>query len=229
MLEINKIYNMDFRVGMSDLPKVDMVITDPPYNIGFKFDNYNDDLSDNDYINLISVLKEMPLAIIHYPEETMKYFVPALGVPSEVITWCYNSNLPGRQSRLINFYNCRVDFNKVKQPYKNPNDKRIKKRLAEGHTGCRLYDWFNDIQLVKNVSKDKSSHPCPIPVSLYERIILLTTNEGDTVMDPFAGQGNFAIACINLNRNFIGFEISKNYVDIANKRIEEHTRQVKLC
>lgn len=218
-MEINKIYNKDFRECLNDLPKINMIITDPPYNINFKYDVYNDNLSDDDYIKLIANLKGFPLAIIHYPEETMKYFVPSLGVPNEVITWCYNSNLPGRQSRLINFYNCSVDFNKAKQPYKNPTDKRVAKLIENGSKGCRLYDWFSDINLVKNVSKDKSNHPCPIPVKLYERIILLTTNEGDTVLDPFAGQGNFAIACKNLNRKFIGFELSKEYCDTANERI----------
>jgi site-specific DNA-methyltransferase (adenine-specific) len=220
VLEINKIYNMDFRQCLDNLPKIDMVVTDPPYNIKYKYDTYSDNLSADEYIALISNLKDLPLAIIHYPEETMKYFIPALGIPKEVITWCYNSNLPGRQSRLINFYDCEVDFNKVKQPYKNPNDKRVKKLIESGKTGSRLYDWFNDIQLVKNVSKDKGLHPCPIPIKLYERIILLTTNEGDTVMDPFAGEGNFAIACKNTGRNFIGFEISPTYSSIANERIK---------
>ena len=219
MLELNKIYNMDFREGLKHLPKVDMVITDPPYNIGFKYDVYSDNLSTDDYIKMISLLDGMPLAIIHYPEETMKYFIPALGVPTEVMTWCYNSNLPGRQSRLINFYNTEPDFTKVKQPYKNPTDKRVKKLIENGSKGTRLYDWFSDIQLVKNVSKDKANHPCPIPIELYERIILLTTKEGDTVMDPFAGQGNFAIACKRQNRNYIGFELSEEYCQIAEQRL----------
>lgn len=221
MLEINKVYNMDFREGIKQLPPVQMVITDPPYNIGYKYDVYNDNLTDIEYIDMISNLKDMPLAIIHYPEEAMEYFIPALGLPDEVVVWCYNSNLPGRQSRLINFYNCNVNFNKVKQPYKNPNDKRIKKLIESGKTGSRSYDWFNDIQMVKNVSKDKLNHPCPIPIKLYERIILLTTNEGDTVMDPFAGHGNFAVACINLNRNFIGFDLSPEYTRISNNRVSK--------
>ena len=220
MLDINKIYNMDFRQGLNHLPAFDMIITDPPYNIGFKYDIYNDNLMETEYINMIKCLKNKPLAIIHYPEETMKYFVPALGVPQEVVTWCYNSNLPNRQSRLINFYNCNVDFNRVRQPYKNQNDKRVKALIANGSTGSRMYDWFNDIQMVKNVSKEKFKHPCPIPIKLYERIIQLTTNEGDLIVDPFAGTGNFAVACLNTNRNFIGFEISKTYYEIAMERIE---------
>lgn len=222
MLELNKIYNDKFQNYLDELPKIDMVITDPPYNIKFKYNEYKDAMTEVDYIKMIGLFKNMPLAIIHYPEETMRYFVPALGVPDEVAIWCYNSNLP-KQSRLINFYNSDVDFKKVTQPYKNPNDKRVKKLIEEGKTGTRLYDWFNDIQLVKNVSKEKSNHPCPVPVKLIERIILLTTNEGDTVLDPFMGSGTTAIACLNTNRKYIGFEIDKDYYDESLIRIENHT------
>lgn len=220
MLEVNKIYNMAFQEGLQYCPHFDMIITDPPYNIGFNYNQYEDNMSDEQYIDMIAQLRGYPLAIIHYPEETMQYFVPALGIPDEVITWCYNSNLP-KQSRLINFYNCKPNFNAVKQPYKNPNDKRVKKLIENGSQGTRLYDWFSDIQLVKNVSKEKF-HPCPVPIELMERIIKLTTEEGDVVLDPFMGSGTTALACLNTNRKFIGFEIDKKYFDIANERISNY-------
>lgn len=220
MLEENKIYNIDFREVLKLIDeKIGLIATDPPYNINFKYDTYSDDLTEDEYIELLCEFRNYPLAIIHYPEETMKYFVPSLGIPDEFVAWCYNSNI-SRQFRLINFYNCKVDFNKVKQPYKNPNDKRIRKRIENGSKGARLYDWFNDIQLVKNVSKEKTEHPCQVPVELMERIILLTTNEGDLVVDPFIGSGTTAIACINTNRRFIGFEIDEKYCRIANDRIK---------
>ena len=213
---------MDFREAFDNnlLPHIDLIATDPPYNINFKYNSYKDSMTDEEYIEMLNYFEEYPTAIIQYPEETMKYIVSAMGVPDEVCAWCYNSNLP-RQFRLINFYNTKVDFNKVKQPYKNPKDKRIKELIAKGSKGTRLYDWFSDIQLVKNVSKEKTGHPCPIPVALMERIILLTTNEGDTVCDPFIGGGTTAIACLNTNRNFIGFEIDPIYYDIAKNRIKE--------
>lgn len=213
---------MDFREAFDNnlMPHIDLIATDPPYNINFKYNSYKDSMTDEEYIEMLNYFEEYPTAIIQYPEETMQYIVPAMGVPDEVCAWCYNSNLP-RQFRLINFYNTKVDFNKVKQPYKNPNDKRIKELIAKGSKGTRLYDWFSDIQLVKNVSREKTEHPCPIPVALMERIILLTTNEGDTVCDPFIGGGTTAIACLNTNRNFIGFEIDPKYYDIAIERINK--------
>lgn len=218
---INKIYNIDFRDGFSkfDLSDVKLFVTDPPYNIGFSYDGYDDNLSDEDYIKLLCNFQQLPLAIIHYPEETIKWISPALGVPDEIIVWCYNSNI-GRQSRLINFYNIKPDFKKIKQAYKNPTDKRVQKLIKNGSEGTRLYDWFSDIQLVKNVSKEKAGHPCPVPVKLIERIILLTTNEKDLVCDPFMGSGTTAKAAKNTNRNYIGFEQSKKYCQDAKIKIE---------
>lgn len=212
---------MDFREAMNKLPSIDLIVTDPPYNIGFKYNEYNDSMGDEEYKNMLAEFKGFPVAIIHYPEEMMRYVVPTLGIPNEVCAWCYNLNLP-RQFRLINFYNIDVDFNKVKQPYKNPNDKRIKKLIEAGSKGTRIYDWFSDIQIVKNISKEKTSHPCPVPVALMERILLLTTDEGDTVCDPFMGSGTTALACIKTNRNYIGFEINKEYCEIADERIKKY-------
>lgn len=159
-----KIYNERFQDVLNMIGDV-TVITDPPYNIGYKYNEYIDRMTDDDYIEMVSNFKGMKTAIIHYPEESMRYFVPALGVPDEVNVWAYNSNLPGRQSRLINYYNVMPDYNKVLQPYKNPNDKRIKAQIAKGRLGVRSYDWFSDIQLVKNVSKKEFNHPCPVPVN----------------------------------------------------------------
>lgn len=221
-----EIYNENFIDNIHNYKEA-TVVTDPPYNINFNYNTYSDNQSDDDYINMLSRLKNLKTCIIHYPEETMRYIVPALGVPDDVNVWCYNSNLPGRQSRLINYYGIKPDYNKVKQPYKNPNDKRIKKRIADGSTGTRMYDWFSDIQLVKNVSKKKYPHPCPVPVKLMERIILLTTEVGDTVIDPFMGSGTTAIACLNTGRNFVGFEIDSNYFNVAQGRINDRLLEMK--
>ena len=226
-MKLIEMKNKDFRDVMYEIEEDFIVVTDPPYNIGYEYNEYPDDLSTSDYIELIGNLKGKRTAIIHYPEESMKYFVPALGVPDEVNVWAYNSNLPNRHHRLINYYNLKPDYTKVLQPYKNPNDKRIKERIARGIKGARSYDWFSDINLVKNVSKVDFNHPCPVPVELMERIIKLTSEEGDLIFDPFAGSGTTAIACMNTNRRFIGAEIDTLYFDMANARIAEHGVKLK--
>ena len=206
----------------------DLVLTDPPYNIGFSYDKYTDDLSEEQYIEMLTKFQyPYRTVMIHYPEETMQYLVPALGVPDEVMVWCYNSNLP-KQSRLINFFNCVPDRSKVKVPYKNLNDKRIIDYMKKGGEGANIYDWFSDIQQVKNVSLEKTEHPCPVPVKLMERVILMTTKEGDTVLDPFLGSGTTAVACERMGRNCVGIEISPEYCEIARKRVQEEKDKMGL-
>ena len=68
--------------------------------------------------------------------------------------------------------------------------------------------------------RDKSKiHPTQKPVALIEYLIRTYTNEWETVLDFTIGSGTTAIACINTNRNYIGVELDKWYVDIANERI----------
>ena len=65
------------------------------------------------------------------------------------------------------------------------------------------------------------SHPTQKPVALFEYLIKTYTNENELVLDNCIGSGTTAVACINTNRNYIGFELDKHYCDIANQRIEE--------
>lgn len=195
------------------------VITDPPYNISFKgYDKYEDNLSDEEYISLIKTFRDVPCAIMQYPEETMKYIAPALGVPNICLAWCYNSNLT-RRFRLISIYNAVPNFEKVLQPFKNREDKRVLLLTKKGRKGTPIYEWFSDIQLVKNVSFEKTVHPCPIPTALMSRIIELITDEGSLVVDPFCGVGTTLIACKIMKRNYIGIDLSKKYCEIAKQRL----------
>jgi len=196
----------------------DYIITDPPYNVGYKYVDYNDSLNSQQYINLLSNLEGHKCIMIHYLEAFCGDVGEALGIPKKIVPWCYNSNLP-RQCRGIAWYNCKPDFTKLTQSYKNVNDKRIKKRIEEGK-GARMYDWWSDIQLVKNVSKDKvKSFTNQIPIKLLERIILLTTNEGDTIIDPFFGSGSLYFACKNTNRKCIGIEQSMKHIECFLSRL----------
>jgi DNA modification methylase len=71
-------------------------------------------------------------------------------------------------------------------------------------------------------------HPTQKPMSIIEKIINASSNEKDTVLDCFMGSGTTAIACINTNRNFIGFEKEEKYYHIIQERIKKHTQQLKL-
>jgi len=218
--DVCEVYNGKMEDLIHEL-KFDYIITDPPYNIGYKYQDkmFKDKMSQTEYINLLAELNTYKTIMIHYPEEFCGDVGEAMGKPDKCVQWCYSSNL-ARQHRMIAWFGCSPDFKKVKQPYKNPNDKRIKKLIDDGSHGTRSYDWWCDIQMVKNVSKEKcKTFTNQIPIELLERIILLTTQEGDTILDPFFGSGSLYFACKNTNRKCVGIEQSAIHLDSFKSRI----------
>ena len=196
-----------------------IIVSDPPFNIGYKYDKYKDKMNDDDYYTFMGEVFGMcPSVIIHYPESLYKIAFQIDMFPERVVSWVYNSNT-AKQHRDIAFFGVKPDFNKVRQPYKNPNDKRIQKRIAEGKTGAKLYDWWN-INQVKNVSKVKTNHPCQMPLEVMTNIIGILPDDA-TIVDPFMGSGTTGVACKKLGRDFIGIEMSQDYFDIAKNRIME--------
>jgi adenine-specific DNA-methyltransferase len=83
-------------------------------------------------------------------------------------------------------------------------------------------DWEKEIWSIPNVKanhKEKTIHPCQYPIELVERCILALTKKGDFVLDPFAGVGSTMIAAVKNNRNAIGIEKYKKYINVGEKRI----------
>lgn len=218
-IQLNTIYNEDFRGFMQHFDASVYVISDPPYNQKYHYNEYSDDMDIDAYGELMQqAFGDTKSVIVHYPEPTLNVLAKVLENCQESVAWVYNSNT-AKQHRLVTWWNCKPDFKRVGQPYKNPTDKRIAKRIAEGKQ-AKLYDWWN-INQVKNVSKKDNPHPCPIPLELAEKIILTTTAEGDTIIDPFAGSGTVLVAAKKHGRNYVGFEISKEYCDIAEQRLKQ--------
>jgi DNA modification methylase len=209
-----EIINKDFRD--CDIPK-GITITDPPYNQGYSYNQYRDRMSEEQYIDLLSKIPT-PCVIIHYPEETINLLPKAFKIKCEqVVCWVYNSNT-GKQSRLISWWGCKPDFNKVRQPYKNLKDKRIQQRIADGKEGAKLYDWW-EINQVKNVSKEKTEHPCQIPEEVIERIIKITAKEGDLIIDVFGGSGTTSKVANDLGYDTISYDVDNFYCEIMKKRV----------
>ena len=78
----------------------------------------------------------------------------------------------------------------------------------------------SNILRVPNIIGNKK-HPSEKPVELLQIMIRNSTNEGDTVIDPFMGSGSTGVACLNTNRKFLGVELDENYFQIAEARIKE--------
>lgn len=225
---MNKIINKDCADVLPELldafPKA-IIVSDPPFNVGYHYRTYSDSLDDDEYWELMgNVFGIAPSVVIHYPESLHRLSIQLGRVPDKVVSWVYNSNT-AKQHRDIAFYGVTPDFTKVRQPYKNPNDKRIRERMKNGHKGGRLYDWW-DINQVKNVSKDKTFHPCQMPLKVMTNIIGILPDT--MIIDPFCGSGTTGIACKVLGRDFIGIELDDEYADMAARRIREYAVNERL-
>ena len=207
------IYNKDFRDIIKNLNKdKTLIITDPPYNVGWKYDTYKDKVSDKDYSNLFMYFQGYRFVVIHYIEDIIKYVVPYMGVPTKVVQWVYNSNM-GKQHRSIAFFNCKPDFNKAKQLPKNPTDKRVNLEV-------KLYDWWL-INLVKNVSKQKENYSNQIPEKVIGNIIKIVADKDDIIFDPFMGSGTTPAVASKLGYKYIGTDISKKAYNITKNRLKK--------
>lgn len=198
-----------------------IIVTDPPFNVGYKYKTYKDKMPEKEYYAMLKyILSEKPCVVIHYPEQICRLSIELGKAPNRIVSWVYNSNT-ARQHRDIAFWDVEPNFSNVKQPYKNPNDKRIKERIANGSKGRNIYDWW-EVNQVKNVSKEKTGHPCQMPLKVMENIIGLLPKD-ITIIDPFMGSGTTGVACKRLGRKFVGIEIDEEYFKISRQRIEQMT------
>jgi len=164
------------------------------------------------------------------------------------ITWHYPTNIGHskknftRSQRSILFFTKTDDytFNRqnIIQHYKNPEVKKIKDRIENGSKGRASYDLLRfldlielskgmidvlDINLLKNISKDRfnKKHPCQLPLALLRILVKVSSNEGDIILDPFAGTFTLSAVAAELKRNSVGIEINPNYVKLGLKRLRK--------
>ncbi|HEH6263720.1 TPA: site-specific DNA-methyltransferase [Campylobacter jejuni] len=93
-------------------------------------------------------------------------------------------------------------------------DRNIK-TINKYKEGCNLSSIITE-----NREHYTMEHPTQKPVKLLEKLVLLATNENETILDPFMGSGSTGLACLFKNRNFIGCEIDKEYFEIAERRLK---------
>ena len=239
----NNVYNIDVMEILKGLPdkSIDMVYGDPDYNVGIKYNDRSYTKNFSEYIEwYIELAKESlrvlkddgNLFLINYPKQNAYLRVQYLDkVCYEVLdyTWIYNTNVGHSSKRFTTAHrsilHCRKTKDnkfykkKVAVPYQNPTDKRILENIANGSNGRMPYNWFY-FDLVKNVSKDKTFHPCQIPKGLVEMLIKASTKENDKVFVLFGGSGNEILLCKGLKRQFISAEIDKNYYNMILDRLK---------
>ena len=219
---------------------ISLIITDPPFNIGKNYGTCKDRLKKKEYLEwckkwleeCIRVLKNGgALYLFNYPENNA-YLMPFLDEKltfKRWMTWHYPTNIGvsptnfTRTQHSILFYikgEKPICFNKndIAEPYRNPNDKRIKERIRNGSKGKTPYDVFQ-FNIVKNVNKDKTNHPCQLPKELVKIFIKASSKEGDLVLDPFGGSFTTAVCAEELGRNSISIELEPNFCEIGRERL----------
>jgi len=238
MLELNKIYNIDVLEGLKliDDNSVDCGVTSAPYNkLGLlkgkkqkgsdwngyiTYDNFDDNMTEEQYqqwqIDILNEIQRIlkPNGSFFYNHKNRRYDKTEYS-PYE---WIVKSNINLYQTiiwdRKADVNNSKYFFQPVyesiywltKDNKKSP--KFFKKRMKQQKN------------IWKISPKSNLPHPAPFPIELAEQCVLATTDPNDIVIDPFIGIGTTAVASKLLGRNFIGFDISKEYINIANKNIE---------
>ena len=97
--------------------------------------------------------------------------------------------------------------------------------MKEMNGGKQMKDVWN-LTAPKKGEKTFGKHPTQKPLGLLKKLIQAATNEGDTVLDAFNGSGTTGVACLELNRKYIGIELDENYVELTNKRLEDKALEV---
>ena len=123
-------------------------------------------------------------------------------------------------------YNSKGNYLKF-NPQKTKRDKPIKGYAIKSNflnqttfdKKERIYTHKNPVSIIKYKKVKNGKHPTQKPIALMEYLIKTYTNENDTVLDFTMGSGATGVACCNLNRDFIGIELDKEYFEIAKKRI----------
>ena len=223
MLKTNEIYNIDCMEGLKliDDNSIDLVIIDPPYllNINNVKNLSNMNRYANDLLNLkdgfdlkvldllIQKMKKINIYIYcskRQVKDLLNYFSNK-NCNHEILTWHKQNPSPIINNNYLPDTEYILFF----------REKGVK-LYGNYHTKRKYY-----ISLTNKVDKQKYKHPTIKPLELIEYHIENSSKEGDLILDCFAGSGTTLVGAINKNRRYIGFEIDKNYYEIAKKRIEE--------
>lgn len=222
---------------------IDLVFADPPYNLDKDYNVYSDEQSREEYLTwcnswlreYIRILKPTgSLYVLNLPRWTMYHaaFLNQYLYFQNWIVWDALSEPRGKlmpaHYGLLHYTKHPTDFTfnyaamgKVDARYYCLRSACIRKRKAEEVDDKEpLTDFWWDIHRIKH-RRDRDYHPCQLPDELMERIILLSTNEGDVVLDALAGTGTTAVVAARLGRRYVAIDIDEYYVQIIRNKIKE--------
>ena len=245
-MQLNKIHNVNCYKGIKELKSnsIDLIVTSPPYFVGKEYEthtNFDDYIKDliKIFKACLRVLKDGCYLCIniddaHVGKNQNKQYSETINVGThaylitelskhflykDMIIWHKIRRFSGLQFihhgtyPISAFGEFILLFKK-----KGKRNKSQKEREANKLSINEIKKYTNCIWSFKGKHKH---HPAEFPIELPRRLIKMYSFKNDTVMDPFIGSGTTAIAAKQLGRNYIGFEINKEYVDIANERLKQ--------
>jgi len=247
-LPLNQVLQGDCLEHLAQLPdnSVDVCFADPPFNLDKKYASYHDQRPLEDYLawcerwllELVRVTKPTGSILVHNIPKWLTYYAAILNRHAHFrhwIAWDAMSTplgktlLPAHYGIL--FYSKTLKGTKyydIRAPHKTCRECGAYLKDYGGKKdqmypfGYLVSDVWTDIHRIRH-NKRRDEHPCQLPIHLLERLILMTTDEGDVVLDPFLGTGTSAIAAKQLGRHYIGFELDPFYVDIAKEKLAKLT------
>ena len=250
---MNKIYNQDCIDGMKTIPdgKMDLIVTDPPFAINFKakkanynrtasrvLSGYNEITKENYYeftLNWMSqcfrILKESGGMYVFSGWNNLADILNAIEeigfITVNHIIWKYQFGVVTNRKFVTSHYHClyicKNDKKRKFFPYK-----RFSKE-AKNNEGRSLH--YKDKEDVWEIKREywtgDEKTPTKLPAEIIKKILQYSSEEGDLVFDPFLGSGQTAVVSKLLKRNYIGFEIVKEYFDFISKRLKSNSYRIK--
>ena len=255
MLEyyLNKIINGDSLELLKKIPdeSVDVTFADPPFNLRKKYNSYKDRLNIQDYLEwcklwiyeMVRITKPTGSIFVHNIPKWLTFYATYLNQIADFkhwIAWDAPTAPMGKSLQPshygILYYakdSSKNKYYEIRYPHKRCRKcKYLLKDYGGKKAGLHPFgplvsDVWTDIHRIKH-NKYRDQHPCQLPIHLLERIVLMTTDEGDIVLDPFNGTGTTAIAAKRLGRNYVGFDIDEQYVKITENHLAQEASNSKL-
>lgn len=246
MLIPDQVLNGDCLEILAQIPDdtVDMCFADPPFNLDKRYSTYKDRRAVEDYLawceqwlcQLVRITKPTGSIFVHNIPKWLTYYAGILNQLAHFRHWIAwdamsaplgKTLLPAHYGIL--FYSKQAHgtkFYEVRAPHKTCREcgaflKDYGGKKDQMHPfGMLVSDVWTDIHRIRH-NKRRDPHPCQLPIHLLERLILMTTDEGDLVLDPFLGTGTTAIAAKRLSRHYIGIELDPLYAQVARDKVAQ--------
>lgn len=222
----------------------DLVFADPPFNIGYQYDVYTDHLAKAEYLAwasrwieaVVRVMKPCGALFLAIGDEyAAEYKIRIEGAGLFLrnwLIWHYTFG-PHQQKKfgrdhahilyftgLPNHFTFNADAVRVESARQRQGDKRAN---AKGRVPGDVWQFEAstvwDVPRLPGNSKERTGHPCQMPESILERIILATSNAGELVVDPFCGSGTTAAVAKRLGRRCITADLSADYAARVAERV----------